>query len=597
MPTKLTLSLAIVALLALAGAGPAQAAPTVSNTNDAGAGSLRQAIAEAGAGETITVPSGTYSLSSEPLAIEKNLTLAGAGSAATIIRSVGPFRVFNIGPPGLTTLEVTLSGMMIRDGRSFFPESFGGGILAESTNLTLSGVNLTGNIANANGEPGEAGGLAIAGGAILIKGVLTVIDSQVSGNTAESIGGAGFKGGGAQGGGIVVTNGGFRIERSTISGNVTNAGGGQGPANAGQDGGAAVASGVLAIAETVPSSMVGSTVSGNVAEAVPGAGGDAGEVVAAGFFTVTIKGQPVAVTNSTISGNVARNGPSIGKIGAAAGAFLIAAEGGSVTVTNSTIAANRLESSTPESRGGNVFAAGLPSTIVFRNSIVANGVGPAGSENCIVSPPGPENPLASQGFNLDSKDQCNFKGAGDKVNTDPLLGPLQLNGGLTQTMAPAANSPVVDQGAAFGLTTDQRGVIRPIDLPTIPNSTVAGADGSDIGAHELQPSNAFTLGKLKKNKKKGTATVGVKLPQPSAGTLTLKGKGLKKQTVPITGQAEVKLKIVAKSKAIKKALKKKGKRKVKFEVTYTPTGNTPATQSRTTKLIKKKKKKRRKGGK
>ncbi len=591
MPTKLTLSIAISALLALAVAAPTQAA-TVSNTNDSGPGSLRQAIAEAVPGETIAVPAGTYSLSSAPLAIEKSLTLAGKGSAETIIRSVGPFRVFEIEPPALPNIEVTLSDLMIRDGRVFEAGAGGGGIIAGGTNLTLRRVRLTGNIANSNGEAAGAGGVAVGGGAFVISGTLTVVESEVSGNTAEALGEPGFGGGQAQAGGLSVLAGPIIIERSTVSGNIANAGAGQGVANPEQDGGTAAAAGILAVAGTTPSTIVGSTISGNVAEALPGAGGDAGEVVGGGLFVVATK-QPFALTNSTIANNVVRNGPSTGELGAAGGVFAVAAETGSVTVTGSTIAANRLESTTPESRGGNLFAAGEAGKIVFRNSIVANGVGPAGSENCILGP-GVEIPLVSQGFNIDSRDQCNFKGTGDRVNTDPLLGPLQANGGLTQTMAPAAASPAVDQGAAFGLTTDQRAVVRPIDLPTIPNSTAAGSDGSDIGAVELQPSNAFTFGKVKKNKKKGTATLVVKLPQPSAGTLTLKGKGLKPQTIQIAGQAEVKLKIAAKSKAIKKALRKKGKRKVKADVTYTPTGNTAATQSKTTKLVKKKKKKRKK---
>jgi hypothetical protein len=596
MPTKLTLSLAIAALLALAGAGPAQAAPTVSNTNDAGAGSLRQAIVEAGAGETITVPSGTYSLSSEPLAIEKNLTLAGAGSGATIIRSVGPYRVFNIEPAAAAQIEVTLTDMMIRDGRVFAKTAQGGGILAIKANLVLRRVRLTGNIADSNGEEGGAGGSSFGGGAFVLEGALTVSDSEIYGNTALALGEPGFKGGTAQGGGLIVAGGPFNLESTSVSGNTANAAGGQGPANAAQDGGSAIAAGIVTVAIAGPTNISSSTVSGNVAESPPGPGGSAGEVAGGGIFSVAPL-HPVALTNSTVTGNIARNGPSEGAPGVGGGLFMIAVEKGTTTITSSTIAGNRLESSTPESQGGNIVAVSVaPAAIVFRNSIVSSGVGPAGTENCSKLVPEAA-PFVSQGFNLDSKDQCNFKGTGDKVNTDPLLGPLQANGGLTQTMAPATNSPVIDQGAAFGLTTDQRGVVRPIDLPTIPNSAVAGADGSDIGAHELQPSSAFTFGKIKKNKKKGTATVGVKLPQPSAGTLTLTGKGLKKQTLPITGQAEVKLKIAAKSKAIKKALKKKGKRKVKFEVTYTPTGNTAATQSKTTKLVKKKKKRRKKGGK
>jgi hypothetical protein len=38
---------------------------------------------------------------------------------------------------------------------------------------------------------------------------------------------------------------------------------------------------------------------------------------------------------------------------------------------------------------------------------------------------------------------------------------------------------------AIGLVTDQRGLIRPADLPDISNDP--SGDGSDIGAFELQP--------------------------------------------------------------------------------------------------------------
>ena len=53
-------------------------------------------------------------------------------------------------------------------------------------------------------------------------------------------------------------------------------------------------------------------------------------------------------------------------------------------------------------------------------------------------------------------------------------------------MAPAADSPVIDAGSAFGLATDQRGQPRPFDFPSIANAD----DGSDIGAIELQAPGA-----------------------------------------------------------------------------------------------------------
>ena len=260
--------------------------------------------------------------------------------------------------------------------------------------------------------------------------------------------------------------------------------------------------------------------------------------------------------------------------------FVVGGKPGFLDLLSTTISGNGIETSGSGGivEGGNLYAV----DVTFRNTIVAGGAGPPATANCFVAA------TQSLGFNLDSVNQCGFTAAGDKVNTDPLLGPLQSNGGPTPTLLPAGNSPAVDQGSGTGLT-DQRGVVRPIDFPSIPNSQTAGADGSDIGAVELQPSNAFKLGKLKKNKKKGTAKLTVTLPQPSAGTLVLSGKGLKKQTKAVTGQASIKLSVATKGGAAK-SLRKKGKKKVKLEVSYTPTGNTAATKSRSTKLVRKHKK-------
>jgi uncharacterized repeat protein (TIGR01451 family) len=70
---------------------------------------------------------------------------------------------------------------------------------------------------------------------------------------------------------------------------------------------------------------------------------------------------------------------------------------------------------------------------------------------------------------------------GIAVTDDPVLGPLAMNGGPTATHALGAGSPALDAGIGTGLTTDQRGVTRPIDLPDIAN----GNDGSDIGSFEF----------------------------------------------------------------------------------------------------------------
>jgi hypothetical protein len=140
---------------------------------------------------------------------------------------------------------------------------------------------------------------------------------------------------------------------------------------------------------------------------------------------------------------------------------------------------------------------------------------------------------------------------------------------------------VIDKGNAFGLNRDQRGVLRPIDFPAIPNA----ADGADMGAVELQPSSAFQLGKLKRNKQKGTAKQVVILPLPDAGSVTIKGKGLKAKTRQVTGVAKVKLPVIAKGKK-RKALNRSGKVGIKAKITYNATGNALNTLKRKLKLLK-----------
>jgi hypothetical protein len=73
----------------------------------------------------------------------------------------------------------------------------------------------------------------------------------------------------------------------------------------------------------------------------------------------------------------------------------------------------------------------------------------------------------------------------DQINTDPLLGPLQDNGGPTFTHAPLPGSPAIDKGTNFSASaTDQRGFARTLDIAGLPNA--ANGDGTDIGAIESQ---------------------------------------------------------------------------------------------------------------
>jgi hypothetical protein len=100
--------------------------------------------------------------------------------------------------------------------------------------------------------------------------------------------------------------------------------------------------------------------------------------------------------------------------------------------------------------------------------------------------------FTSQGFNLISvaDGSTGFVNGinADQVGSiaapiDPLIGPLQMNGGPTPTHALLPGSPATDQGNSFGIHRDQRGHHRPHNYIAIPN--VPGGDGSDIGAFEL----------------------------------------------------------------------------------------------------------------
>jgi hypothetical protein len=89
--------------------------------------------------------------------------------------------------------------------------------------------------------------------------------------------------------------------------------------------------------------------------------------------------------------------------------------------------------------------------------------------------------ISSGGYNLDSDGSCGLAGAGDQSGVNPLLGPLQDNGGPTNTHALLVSSPAIDHipigtnGCGTTITTDQRGVSRP---------QPSGGD-CDIGAYEF----------------------------------------------------------------------------------------------------------------
>lgn len=199
---------AIFLIVGLLCAMPAHAATiTVTNGNDSGAGSLRQAISDAQAGDTVVFQAGlgTVTLTTDQLTVDKDLTIDG-GSGVTIQRGstegTPDFRIFGVA--GI----IKISNVTISKGKAPAPANdawgmssgSGGGIYLHGA-LTLENVDVTDNAAS-DGDPSEGDGGKGGGIYIELNSTLTIKNSIISDNTAGNawrISGNGGSGGGIYG--------------------------------------------------------------------------------------------------------------------------------------------------------------------------------------------------------------------------------------------------------------------------------------------------------------------------------------------------------------------------------------------------------------
>lgn len=345
----------------------------------------------------------------------------------------------------------------------YFAGTGGGGAISQASGtLTLVGSTFSTNSAR-GGQVGYHFGIAggANGGGILSAGTCSVSNCVFLGNNATG-GTYGSLAGAARGGAFC--NLGSAIFSGTIcSGNSTLGGTsgsllGPGTTVPGYGYGGAIFNSNALV-------MVTSTLSYNYS--FGGAGGfelaGSGGAGTAGVGGAVYSVGSFYATNSTIAANQAAGGSgyvggplyySTGGPGLGGGLFN---DGGTAVLTYSTIAGNSTSGGFGLTYGASVCGGILVSngSVTLYDSLVAQ------------NPPGDflvaAGSVIDGGHNLNSDNSINLTGPGSLNRVDPFLGPLANHGGLTPTMALLPGSPAIDAGdPAFCLSTDQRGVARPI---------------------------------------------------------------------------------------------------------------------------------------
>jgi hypothetical protein len=510
---------------------------------------LRAALEEANAtqaADVVQLPAGRFDVGSE-LALDKLVTINGAGRDATFIRGTGASRIFG-GVPSLAYLAVT--NLTIAGGR----DALGSAILfaaSAPTQVAFDRVRFTDNrtpagmagqgmvdgdfngattltFSNSLIDSNSDGGGGMAGEGLVLVGTTagSTMKLEVTNTTFDSntVGG-----GGGSGGGVLSTR-----DAGTVVGSVTDSTFSK--SQVGQQGGGATGGGIEFEATGAASSLLvshsrfennlaGDAITGGNGAAVrignagPGLnvvidrtymlGNNVGVGQGAAIFSNATGGGTTTITNSTLTGN--------DTVGAGSDAIRVNTAGNSV-VQNSTIVGNTAAG------GSNAGVTdGGAGTVTITGSILSNLAG-NNPKNCVG--------LTSGGYNVTNSPlaDCGFTATGDQQGVDAQLGPFQDNGGATLTFAPALSSPAIDRGPPAGNPScplvDQRGAPRPFGaacdagaLEIVPPVTApAGASAIAPDAATLNATVAANASKTTFHFEYGpTAAYGTSTPETSAG--------------------------------------------------------------------------------
>jgi len=368
---------------------------------------LREALALANDGDTInaTGVSGTILLTSGALGITHSVHIHGPGSGRLAVNGNATSPVFEN-----SASNVTISGFTITQAN--------GGAIITSGGLTLSNSSVVSN--SGSGITNNSGTLTITnctvrgnsgGGITNNNGTLTITNCTVRGNSGSGIintdSGAGT---------ITQEHAMLTVNNCTVSGNI----GAEVEVCVGdskpqcffvREGG-----GILnSVGGTAALTVSNCTISGNSADYGGGI-----------YYEGLIGGTTVAISNSTLSGNSATDGGAIYSDTVHFGTA-------SVSVKNCTISGNSV------APGGGGILVGGNTTLELGSTILNAG---SSGQNLEIF-----NVVESLGYNLASDDGGGFlTGPGDQINANPMLGPLQHNGGPTLTQALLPGSPAINAG-------------------------------------------------------------------------------------------------------------------------------------------------------